>query len=78
MRRRGGNGSCCDRVSLKVAGKDPHMIKKLVSTLMAAMALSASAVIATSASAGEGHWSVGKGIQCKIVNGQVVCSKTRP
>jgi len=55
------------------------MIKKLVvSTLMAAMALSASAVIATSASAGEGHWSVGKGIQCKIVNGQVVCSKTRP
>jgi hypothetical protein len=55
------------------------MIKKLfVSSLLAAVALSASVGVATTASAGEGHWSVGKGVQCKIVSGQVVCTKNRP
>lgn len=43
-----------------------------VSTLGSGLALSASA------SAGEGHWSIGHGVQCKVVNGTVVCSKTRP
>jgi len=28
--------------------------------------------------AGEGHWSIGKGVQCRLIAGKVVCSKTRP
>jgi hypothetical protein len=55
------------------------MIKKLfVSSLLAAVALSGSVGVATPASAGEGHWSVGKGVQCKIISGQVVCTRNRP
>lgn len=28
--------------------------------------------------AGEGHWSIGKGVQCKVIAGKVVCTKSRP
>ena len=45
----------------------------------AALALAAAGVaISVPAAAGEGHWSIGKGVQCKVVLGVVVCSKTRP
>lgn len=55
------------------------MIKKIV--LVAALAVTtvgAGLALSSAANAGEGHWSVGKGVQCKIVNGVVVCSKSRP
>ena len=32
----------------------------------------------TAAIAGEGHWSIGKGVQCRVIMGKVVCSKSRP
>lgn len=51
------------------------MIKKLL--IVSLFAASAFAT-ATTASAGEGHWSIGKGVQCKTINGVVVCSKSRP
>ena len=28
--------------------------------------------------AGEGHWSIGKGVQCRLIAGKVVCTKNRP
>lgn len=55
------------------------MIKKI-----AAAALFIASVTATSmsmsapAQAGEGHWSIGKGVQCRVVSGVVVCTKNRP
>lgn len=49
------------------------MIKKLL-----IVSLFAASAFATSASAGEGHWSIGKGVQCRNVNGVVVCSGNRP
>jgi hypothetical protein len=50
------------------------MIKKL---LIAAIVLGATAGT-TAATAGEGHWSVGKGVQCRIIGLKVVCSSSRP
>lgn len=52
--------------------------KSAVVAAFAAIALAANLTAAASASAGEGHWSIGKGIQCKLVQGKVVCSKLRP
>ena len=55
------------------------MFKKIV--LVAALAVTtvgAGLALSSAANAGEGHWSIGKGVQCKIVNGVVVCSKSRP
>lgn len=45
-----------------------------------AMMLAAAGVAfaAVPASAGEGHWSVGKGVQCRVILGIVICSKSRP
>jgi len=54
------------------------MFKKIVAAAVFVSAISAGLGVAMSASAGEGHWSIGKGVQCKIVSGVVVCSKTRP
>ena len=51
------------------------MIKKLA---LAALFATATLGMTGNAIAGEGHWSIGKGVQCKIVMGVVVCSKTRP
>lgn len=49
-------------------------------SIRAAMAVAAVATAMVSAPvlAGEGHWSIGKGIQCRIIGGKVVCSKNRP
>jgi hypothetical protein len=51
------------------------MFKKLALTAILA---TTTLGIAGSAMAGEGHWSIGKGVQCKIVKGVIVCGKTRP
>lgn len=55
------------------------MIRKIaLAAALAASTIGTSLAVATVANAGEGHWSIGKGVQCKIVNGVVVCSKNRP
>jgi len=46
--------------------------------LLAAAAATAMAALPTAASAGEGHWSIGKGVQCHVVLGVVICSSNRP
>jgi len=39
----------------------------------------AGALLSTApAQAGEGHWSIGKGVQCRVILGIVICSKNRP
>ena len=54
-------------------------MKKLKTTLALAAALAAGSIaLSTPAVAGEGHWSIGHGVQCKIILGVVICSKTRP
>lgn len=52
--------------------------KTAVAAAIAGVALTANLSVAAVASAGEGHWSIGKGIQCKLVMGKVICSKSRP
>jgi hypothetical protein len=42
------------------------------------LAAAGAAFSAVPAAAGEGHWSVGKGVQCRVILGVVVCSKSRP
>lgn len=56
------------------------MTSKFKAPLCAAvLALAAAAaMLPAPAMAGEGHWSIGNGVQCKIVLGVVVCSKSRP
>jgi hypothetical protein len=55
------------------------MLKKIASaTLLAASLAAGTLALSTPASAGEGHWSIGHGVQCKVVLGVVVCGKTRP
>jgi len=46
----------------------------------AAMALAAAgtALVSVPAVAGEGHWSIGKGVQCHVILGFVICSSNRP
>lgn len=52
--------------------------KVLVLAAVAATAATANLTFASAASAGEGHWSIGNGVQCRVINGVVVCSKSRP
>ena len=55
------------------------MIRKLVlGAALAAGAMGANFAITTAAFAGEGHWSIGHGVQCRIIAGKVVCTKNRP
>jgi hypothetical protein len=59
--------------------KGSRTMKKIcTAAVMAAIALTANLSIASVAHAGEGHWSIGKGIQCRVVGFLVVCGKTRP
>jgi hypothetical protein len=51
------------------------MIKKLA---LAAVFAVTTLGMTGNAIAGEGHWSIGGGVQCRIVMGKVVCSKSRP
>jgi hypothetical protein len=54
-------------------------MKKLVlAAVLAATSFGSALAISTAASAGEGHFSIGQGVQCKIVLGVRVCSKSRP
>ena len=54
-------------------------MKKLVLVaVLAASSFGTTLAISAAANAGEGHWSVGKGVQCRIINGTVICSKARP
>lgn len=52
--------------------------KAAVVAAFTGIALAANLTAVAAATAGEGHWSIGKGIQCKLVLGKVVCSKLRP
>ena len=52
--------------------------KAAIIAAMTAVALSANLSVAAVANAGEGHWSIGKGVQCRLVMGKVVCTKSRP
>jgi hypothetical protein len=55
------------------------MFKKLaLAAVLAATSFGSTVAFTTVASAGEGHWSIGNGIQCRLINGVVVCSKARP
>ena len=51
------------------------MLKKIA---IAAVFATTTLGFAGTAIAGEGHWSIGGGVQCRIVGGTVVCSKNRP
>ena len=53
-----------------------HAIRR-AATLAAALG-TATVALPAPAAAGEGHWSIGHGVQCRIILGRVVCSKTRP
>ncbi len=52
--------------------------KILILAAFAASATGANLAVASTASAGEGHWSIGHGVQCHISNGVVICTKSRP
>ena len=55
------------------------MFKKItLAAVLAATSFGSALAISTAASAGEGHWSIGQGVQCRVINGVVVCSKSRP
>lgn len=55
------------------------MFKKIaLAAVLSATVFGTNLALSTAANAGEGHWSIGKGVQCKIINGVVVCSKSRP
>lgn len=55
------------------------MLKKFITTALVLGSVTlANVALVAPAQAGEGHWSIGKGVQCKIVLGVVVCGKTRP
>ncbi|WP_166430651.1 hypothetical protein [Polymorphobacter arshaanensis] len=51
------------------------MIKKFA---LAAVLAATTLGFAGTAIAGEGHWSIGGGVQCRLISGVVVCSKSRP
>jgi hypothetical protein len=54
-------------------------MKKLVlAAVLAATSFGSALAISTAASAGEGHFSIGQGVQCRIINGVRVCSSNRP
>lgn len=54
------------------------MLKKIAtSAAIAATLLGTSLAIPAAANAGEGHWSIGNGVQCRVILGVVVCSKNR-
>ena len=52
--------------------------KAAVIATVAGAALTANLSVTAVANAGEGNWSIGKGVQCKLIQGKVVCTKTRP
>lgn len=54
-------------------------MKKIITAVsIAATTLVGMVALAAPAQAGEGHWSIGKGVQCRVILGVVVCSKNRP
>lgn len=55
------------------------MMKTVITLRRAALALAAAGLAFSGgpAFAGEGHWSIGQGVQCRVILGVVVCSKTR-
>ena len=55
------------------------MFNNLVTaTFILASTFGTSMVLTSIANAGEGHWSIGHGVQCRLINGVVVCSSARP
>ncbi|EGF91857.1 hypothetical protein ABI_02890 [Asticcacaulis biprosthecium C19] len=54
------------------------MIKKIAAALIFASVAASAMTLSAPAQAGEGHWSIGKGVQCRVTNGVVVCTKNRP
>ena len=54
-------------------------MKSVKNTVLAATMLAiGAAAFPAPVLAGEGHWSIGKGVQCRLIAGKVVCSKNRP
>lgn len=51
---------------------------KTLGRLALGLAAAGAAFSAVPAAAGEEHWPVGKGVQCRVILGVVVCSKARP
>lgn len=41
------------------------------------LAAAGTAFVSVPAVAGEGHWSIGQGVQCRVILGFVICSKSR-
>ena len=59
--------------------KEIQMLRILVTaSFILASTFVTSATVTSIASAGEGHWSIGHGVQCRLINGVVVCSSARP
>ena len=55
-----------------------HIMKKIITAVsIAATTLVGMLALAAPAQAGEGHWSIGNGVQCRVILGVVVCSKNR-
>lgn len=55
------------------------MLRNLVTaTFILASTFGTSVALNSIANAGEGHWSIGHGVQCRLINGVVVCSTARP
>lgn len=64
----------------EAGGVHPEGTSMKLNTLRrAAMALAAAgtALISMPAVAGEGHWSIGQGVQCRVILGFVICTKSR-
>lgn len=65
-------------IRLHVCPKGPNFMKKVITALsITATTLVGMLALATPAQAGEGHWSIGNGVQCRVILGVVVCSKNR-
>lgn len=58
--------------------KDVNLDTGIRSAVVLTAVVTVLATAVAPAFAGEGHWSVGKGVQCKLIQGVVVCSKNRP
>lgn len=55
-----------------------NMIGKASARMAMVLAAAGLTLVSVPALAGEGHWSVGKGVQCRVILGIVICTKARP
>ncbi|MDF8335554.1 hypothetical protein [Novosphingobium cyanobacteriorum] len=50
-------------------------VKTVLRAAVIALAAASTPFASAPAYAGEGHWSVGHGVQCRVILGFVICSK---